>query len=207
MKKKNKVIIVILLILVAYISWNYIPEIIFKINYGVSNANEESNPIGNIYLLSSPAFDFSMDRPIGHSWIQIENTSNSPFTIAETIVEPNDSISFGTTAMPRMSHRGIWINVEGYNENYLENIGVSGSFYEEDLIYLEDYLKEHDKWTLLYNCVTFATGIWNNLYVGEEDKYYALTPFGLYKDIIKSDEYILDMEININKKFKPFAID
>lgn len=192
----KKTLVIVLICSVFYINLVMIQEIMFQFEYGSSVATEQSEKIGIISLYASPIPIPTISRPIGHSFIVIENTSDKSFSINGAEVMPNESISLGTTAVPSLEHRGIWKNIEGYNKYYLENIAISGDFYAEDLDYLDNYLKEHDKWTLAYNCVSFAVGVWNNSLSGSFEQFRAITPIQLYIKILNSDNNKLDKELN-----------
>lgn len=204
MKRFKKILLIIVIVILVYFGLDIASQVVFKVNYGSSTATADDEVIGTVYLMASPVRSFAWDRLVGHSWILIENTSDEPFFLADTEVDPGQSISFGTTAMPGMDHRGIWVNVEGYNSNYLDNVATSGDFYDKDLEYLEVYLKHHDRWSLMYTCVSFATGIWNNISAGQGNEYHALFPEGLYRKIKKRDEYILNKDIDVCSYYKPY---
>ncbi len=171
---------IILLWCIFTISSALIPEIRFLSTYGSSTATTESTKVGTISLYSSPVFLPSPSRVTGHSWVYIKNTTNEDFKILDYTVRPNEGISFGTTSNPSMQARGIWVNLEGNNSLYTENISITSDFYQEDLEYLETYLINHNKWILLYNCTTFARGVWNNSYAGNYYQFTSSTPIGLY---------------------------
>lgn len=180
-----------------------IPEIIFFNKYGKSLATSESDIVGTISLYSSPVDNPSLSRLTGHSWIYIVNTSDKDIKILDNIIQPNDTISFGTTSNPAMGFSGIWVNLEGYNKYYRENISITSYLYAEDILYLENYLKFHNKWTLLYNCTTFSNGIWNNLGAGNNYKFSDITPKGLYNSLEKLEEAEINQEFTIINAFFP----
>lgn len=187
----------IILTFILLVSVLIIRENKFINTYGKVDLLEPSEKIGTISLYSSPIKSFSFKRPNGHSWIYIQNTSTEPFTLNGIVIQPNNAISMGTTAHYNISPNGIWFNIEGYNKFYKENISVTTDFYQKDLDYLEIYLENHNRWTLLYNCATFTCGIWNNLSSREVLTVRSITPVGIYNKLQKSDLF----ELN-----KPFYI-
>lgn len=200
----KKILILVFIGALIYINVIAIEEISFHNNYGSSSATVNSEKIGTLTLFASPISIPTVHDPVGHSWVLIENTSDSPIYVANVEVKPNESISLGTTAMPNMQHKGIWTNVEGYNSYYKNNISISGNFYKEDLDYLNEYLKHHDKWTLAFNCVSFATGIWNNSLAGANEQFHAILPVQLYIEMLDSDNYVLDYDFSVSKKPAPY---
>ncbi len=195
---------IILLWCIYTISIALIPEIQFLSTYGSSTANIDSTKVGTISLYSSPAGLPTPSRITGHSWVYIKNTTNEDIKILDYIVKPNTGISFGTTSNPVMDTRGIWVNLEGNNSNYTENISITSDFYQEDLEYLEIYLTNHNRWTLLYNCTTFARGIWNNSFAGSYYTFSSNTPLGLYFQIFMTGVSAINQEFTIVDDHFPF---
>ncbi len=186
---------------------NYVYELNFYRQYGKSSVNENSNKIGEITLYTSPVFKPTIKRYVGHSWIYIYNTSETSFFINGNEVKPNEGISMGTTAMPEFKDKGIWFNIEGYNSTYLNNVSITGDFYEEDLEYLNNYLLKHDRWNIFYNCSTFASRVWNGVSAGQEEKVKAFTPRGMYIKIKKIDDYDKNKEYDVNGEMIPLNKD
>lgn len=203
MKKNIKrffiaIFLIILTCIIFLIAFNGYKEYKFYKNYGSSKATVESKIVGTVSLYSSSIDRPRLERLTGHSWIYLYNTSEENIYLDDFVIKPNNGISIGTTAHPKMPHTGIWFNVEGYNSNYDDNIAITGNLYEEDLEYISTYLKYHDRWDILYNCTTFACEIWNNIYAGKENKFYSLTPKNLYKQIEKSEDYEYNKDYIIN---------
>ncbi len=195
--------LVILLLCTISIGVTIGKEYSFLISYGRSEATDESTKIGTISLYASPAYPPTLSRYNGHSWIYIKNLSGKDLDILGYTISPNEGISFGTTGSPKMSSTGIWVNLEGYNHYYRENLSITSDFYEEDLEYLEVYLSEHNKWTLLYNCTTFASGIWNNSLAGQENPVYSITPLNLHNKMSKMANVEVNREYIIEKDYFP----
>ncbi len=209
--KSNLKIKRIALLLVAYlfifININLFVEAFYVETHNTPVITDSSQKIGTISLYASPVVLPKPTRITGHSWIYIKNTSDNSFYIDDVIVPPGEGISMGTTANPKMGHRGIWINVEGYNEHYKENVSISGDFYEEDLIYIEDYLEEHDKWNIIYNCAFFSTEIWNNVSAGQGHEIRSITPVGLSLKLLNEENHRINSEINVFEYMKPYKLD
>lgn len=202
--RKTKLFFKILLILaLLYIFYNIAVETSFNMQFGRSSATENSEIVGTVSIYSSPVPYPAPNRLTGHSWIYIENTSDESFELANSVVEPNDSISFGTTANPIMHYIGIFVNLEGYNSHYLENISDTKPFYYEDIAYTDNFLKHHNKWNILYNCSTFACDLWNKL--GPDDvetnTYHALYPKQLHRQLERSGNSIINKEFFINNYY------
>ncbi len=206
--KFPKLLIILRLIIITIIlmiTIVYLREYIFKIRFGTSRATENSEKIGTVSLYTSPVFNININRITGHSWIYIKNTSDKSFFIGEVEVPKQSSISLGTTAHPKFLPSGIWFNIEGYNTNYHENISITSDFYIEDLVYLQEYIEKHDRWTIFYNCATFATGLWNNLYSGTLYPVKSMTPKSLYKEINKMKESKINYPYEIKGEMMPYV--
>ncbi len=202
-KFKNKFKVIITIVFLGFLTiaiQNVIIETNFYNKYGVSTAKETSEIVGTISIYSSPIKYPTLSRFTGHSWIYIVNNSKKNFEIAGITVPPEKGITFGTTANTSFNHKGIWFNLEGNNSYYVENISLKGDFYKEDLEYLNTYLKNHDKWNIIYNCSVFASEIWNSTYVGQDNNLLALTPIGLYNEIEKKDGYSINEEYSVFDK-------
>ncbi len=204
MNKLAKTTIVAFVIALIYINYVLISEVVFINNFGSSKVTKDSKKIGTMSLYTSPIPYPAPSRLTGHSWIYIYNTSDKPFFVNNTFVPVNDGVSIGTTANPAMPHLGVWLNVEGYNINYLENVSIEKDFYEEDLEYLETYLKYHDKWNLIYNCAYFASELWNNLSTDTTENIRAITPIGLQFKIMEEDNYQVNKYYTVYEYFKPY---
>ncbi len=206
MRKLFKIKNIFLLILIfgtLYISITVGKEYAFLLSQGRSEATAESTKIGTISLYTSPVFSPTLSRYNGHSWIYIKNLSDEDITILDYTVKADTGISFGTTGSPKMSTKGIWVNLEGYNRYYLDNLSITADFYQEDLEYLEVYLTNHNKWTLLYNCTTFANGIWNTSYAGQENPVHAISPLSLYYRLVNMKNVEVNREYIITEPYSP----
>ncbi len=204
MKLILRMTVITFIFVFVVVNYVFIEEIIFMQKFGSSKANADSEKIGTVSLYSSAIKYPTPSRITGHSWIYINNTSDKDFYLNDTLVSVDKGVSLGTTANPAMPHVGVWINVEGYNDTYLDNVSVEKDFYKEDLEYLELYLKSHDKWNILYNCAFFATDIWNNLSADREQRIFAISPIGLKLDLIKEENHEINKNYTIFEDFKPY---
>ncbi len=208
MKLLKKVLKWLFILVLAYFLilfvFTIVTETSYKFKYGSSVATENSEIIGSISIYSSPIDKFSRSRTTGHSWIYIENTSNAPFTINGNVVDVGKGITFGTTGHPSISPDGIWFNIESFNSSYLENISLTANFYREDLEQLEYYLSKHNRWNVLYNCATFSSGVWNNLYAGSQTPVFSISPKGLKRDMLKINGYEENEPFIFSKETFPY---
>lgn len=201
-KKPIKIILITILALcLVFVLYNILAESLFYMHYGRSMATEDSEVVGTVSIYSSPVPYPVPKRLTGHSWIYIENTSDESFELANSVVEPNDSISFGTTANPVMHYIGIFVNLEGYNSHYLENISDTKPLYYEDIEYINNFLNHHNKWNILYNCSTFACDLWNKLGPDNTQKYHAFWPKQLHKQLQKAGHSTINKEFFINNNY------
>ncbi len=203
----KRVVVLLIAYLFVFLNINFLIEGTYVLRHGEPVIEADSEKIGTISLYASPVPYPDIKRITGHSWIYIENTSDKSFYIDDVIVPPGEGISLGTTANPKMGHRGVWINVEGYNDHYKDNVSITGDFYPEDLKYVEEYISNHDRWNIVYNCAYFATDIWNNVSAGEGREVHAITPIGLSLKLLKTDGYSTDQEIEVFEYMKPYTID
>ncbi len=195
---------IVLLFCVFLIIYTLITETWYATKYGTSTATQDSEIIGTISVYSSPIDKFSLTRLTGHSWIYIENTSSSPFTINDIVINPGSGITFGTSGHPDLESDGVWFNIESRNSSYLENVSAKGNFYVEDLEQLEIYLAKHNKWNIIYNCATFASGVWNNTYVGSQSPLHAISPKGLRRQIKDIPNYQINEPFIFNYEMLPY---
>lgn len=193
---RNTIVMTFILFMV-YVNYNFLLEINFNKIFGQSTADENSEKIGTVSIYSSMINFPTPKRLTGHSWIYIYNETDTAFYVSDIFVPPKKGITFSTTANPVMGYTGLWANVEAYNSAYLDNISLTGDFYYEDIAYVEQYLKFHNKWNIVMNCTTFSCELWNNLYAGKDNKLRAFTPEGLYYEILQKNDFELDKSYDV----------
>ncbi len=201
----KRLFLLILIYCISLIVYTIATEAYYYNKYGVSTATNNSEVIGTISLYSSPIDKLTPTRFNGHSWIYIENTSNSPFTINGQVVDVNEGITFGTTGHPDLAPTGIWFNIESFNSSYLENVSIKVDFYKEDLEQIEIYLSKHSKWNILYNCATFTSGVWGSTYEGTQTPIFAISPKGLRYDIKKLDNHQVNEPFKLNRNVSSYT--
>lgn len=121
-----------------------------------------------------------------HSFITVKNISSSNILVGGLSgIAPNRTISVGTWGN-KNEHTGIWYNLEA---KFIASGGYSGrvshSMYltQTQLDSVNSYIRNHDSWSYLNNCSSFAVGLWNSI---SSDKYTAgspNTPQNLYNSI------------------------
>lgn len=136
---------------------------------------------GDIALLTLFTFDGTGEgklglKNLGHSFLGIENTSDSPITIGKSTLNPGDGLTFGTWSI--QIHFGVWYNVESEYiktcNKYDGRISITTGINEEDLEKMNTFINSHDYWTPTNNCSNFALNLWNTI---ADDNEELLRPF------------------------------
>jgi len=146
---------------------------------------------------------------LGHAFLSIENISNEEFSIANKVVSPSDTISFGTWSI--LKHFGVWYNVESNyiieHNKYDGRVSITIGINEENLKTITNYILNNDTWNPLKNCSHFAITLWNLVAEQSEiiDKPIIYTPTHLTKIIEKFDTYETNKPIPTDSKVGYFT--
>ena len=108
------------------------------------------------------------DAPInvdGHSFFIVTNVSDTDLDVGGLMIAPGTGMTIGIRAN-RDEHAGIWYNLEGFYNYYIDNYypdlhSMQVSLNQDQLDTLNAALPNCDKWSGVFNCVAFTTAIWN----------------------------------------------
>jgi hypothetical protein len=163
-----------------------------KANAYAFDIMEDPDIIANVYVyaFNDGEVSGSMSGVPGHAFIVIENITSTPFTVGDYGVSAYETISIGT--WPKFTkHSGIWYNLETNAMN--EEVHNSTIYLEQTITYydiskINNAMNKNNKWTLLKNCSTFATAVWNSFSSRTLDASLINTPTALM-DSMKNYDY------------------
>jgi hypothetical protein len=125
-------------------------------------------------ILSITTFDGkSESKPFlkcfGHTWIGLDNRTGHTVYLKDRAIPDGEMVTFSVWAVSGLS--GLLFDLEPcYIANYGRYSGrlsLSTNIGEEQLKVIEDYMEQHDKWTVDKNCSYWSVHLWNAV-VGEE---------------------------------------
>lgn len=130
-----------------------------------------------------------------HSWIVVENLSADDITVGRYPLSANASVTVGTFGN-KSPHDGVWYNIEGYAQAS-NHVSIAMDLSKAELETVSTTINNNNSWTLLSNCSTFASTVWNSVSSTKVSAGFPNTPSGL-ADSIKSkfkDTYTKDRAI------------
>ncbi len=102
----------------------------------------------------------------GHAFLSIKNVSQSSILVGGLSVGPGKTITVGTWGNKK-EHTGLWYNLEGYFQKtsnaYVNAVSLRVNLSPNLLSTVSKNIKNSDSWSLLSNCSTFATKVWNSV--------------------------------------------
>lgn len=125
-------------------------------------------------ILSITTFDGkSESKPFlkcfGHTWIGLDNRTGHTVYLKDRAIPDGEMVTFSVWAVSGLS--GLLFDLEPcYIANYGRYTGrlsLSTNIGEEQLKVIEDYMEQHDKWTVDKNCSYWSVHLWNAV-VGED---------------------------------------
>lgn len=125
-------------------------------------------------ILSITTFDGkSESKPFlkcfGHTWIGLDNRTGHTVYLKDRAIPDGEMVTFSVWAVSGLS--GLLFDLEPcYIANYGRYTGrlsLSTNIGEEQLKVIEDYMEQHDKWTVDKNCSYWSIHLWNEV-VGED---------------------------------------
>lgn len=125
-------------------------------------------------ILSITTFDGkSESKPFlkcfGHTLIGLDNRTGHTVYLKDRAIPDGEMVTFSVWAVSGLS--GLLFDLEPcYIANYGRYTGrlsLSTNIGEEQLKVIEDYMEQHDKWTVNKNCSYWSVHLWNAV-VGEE---------------------------------------
>lgn len=125
-------------------------------------------------ILSITTFDGkSESKPFlkcfGHTWIGLDNRTGHTVYLKDRAIPDGEMVTFSVWAVSGLS--GLLFDLEPcYIANYGRYTGrlsLSTNIGEEQLKVIEDYMEQHNKWTVNKNCSYWSVHLWNAV-VGED---------------------------------------
>ena len=119
-------------------------------------------------ILSITTFDGkSESKPFlkcfGHTWIGLDNRTGHTVYLKDRAIPDGEMVTFSVWAVSGLS--GLLFDLEPcYIANYGRYTGrlsLSTNIGEEQLKVIEDYMEQHDKWTVDKNCSYWSVHLWN----------------------------------------------
>jgi len=117
-----------------------------------------------VYADSDSTSSWSTD---GHAYISVKNISSSSIQVGQlTGIAPGNMVSVGTWGN-KDEHTGLWYDLEEYFTHYagafLDSASLTMQLTSSQLSSTNTYITNHDSWSVLNNCSSFASGLWNSV--------------------------------------------
>ncbi len=178
---------------------NIVPE---KICERIVGKNEtDTCPIAVLRLFSDPT-NIEENRILGfninrgrHSFLSIENVSDTSIPVGKFMLAPGKTISLGTFSSGKTKeHSGLWYGLEARNISVQNIYGPRASIRCDITRYNLDTLNNNlpqffNGWSYIKNCAYFATTIWNSICSVKITGKTPLTAKSVYDSIIKTGMY------------------
>ncbi len=119
--------------------------------------------------------------PTGHSWLYFENVSNQPVHIAAYELLPGEGVSVGSYC-GFSNGFGVYYNIEAYKGNYDGICAKSTMLASQELETVNDKICNNNFWEFFFNCVFFATNVWNS--VADTYSHYTFFPLLHMLDLV-----------------------
>ncbi len=129
-------------------------------------AYEEVQPRSEYYLTvtivsDSDGIASSITEYLGHAFLIVRNDSTFPITVGHMQIPAETAITIGTFGTID-AHKGIWYNIEGYNQGYYKGTAATYAVPQSDISALNYAINSHDRHSgLSDNCAAFARDVWN----------------------------------------------
>lgn len=102
---------------------------------------------------------------LGHTFLSFENISSENVNIGKMSVAPGETVAVGTWSV--LSHFGIWYNLEGnyidFNNKYDGRVSITIGINNDDLVKVNKFIEENDRWNPIKNCSYFALNLYNTV--------------------------------------------
>ena len=156
--------------------------------------------IGELIILSTMDNDSSGSSTpaiTGHSWLMFKNLSGHTLDLGHVQLSDGEEIALGTRGN-KNEHIGLWYGYEQYFESsYNERISLT-LYIETQAQYdsMNEYILQHDEWSLFYNCSSFASELWNIVFPDYEiDAGSINMPSEVYFSISEYDESEMNRDL------------
>ncbi len=102
----------------------------------------------------------------GHTWIYIENLTDSGIQVGAVVVPKGKGVSVGSYGTTIADGAGLYYNVEAWryrNVDPIDWIHISKDLTEEDLVKVSNKIVNTNTWSYILNCAYAAIRIWNTV--------------------------------------------
>lgn len=125
----------------------------------------------------------------GHSFLVVENVSDTAQTVGGMTLAPGTCISMGTYGNKR-EHAGLWFGLESYlhtteQRPFSDCISIQTSLDAAQLDTLNQNLLRADHWSSLHNCASFVIAMWNAVCADTVEPAQPFCPATLKADIMQ----------------------
>lgn len=98
---------------------------------------------------------------VGHTWVYIENTSDTEILVGSYSLSPGEGVSVGTAGIAGGKGPRMYYNLE--SDIFINSGYISTKDYvtKEELDKINERLPYLDRWDPFFNCTYSATQIWN----------------------------------------------
>lgn len=98
---------------------------------------------------------------IGHTWVYIENSSDTEILVGSYSLSPGEGVSVGTAGIAGGKGPRMYYNLE--SDVFINSGYISTKDYvsKEELDKINEKLSHLDRWDPFFNCTYSATQIWN----------------------------------------------
>lgn len=143
----------------------------FPSNIELESRNVNSGDVDKLLIVEAPSSEKAQARVDS----DLDDRSSSSAVAIMRIFAINDgglSVGSGKTVTVgtwgnKNEHTGLWYNLEGYFQNstnaYANAVSLRVDLSSNLLSTVSQNIKNNDSWTVLSNCSTFATKVWNSV--------------------------------------------
>ena len=100
---------------------------------------------------------------LGHAFVGVTNLTDEAYQVAGYRLQPQETVTIGSWSMS--GHFGLWYNIENYYMNekgrYEGRLSLDQDFSASALNAINEYLYDHDYWSLFKNCSYLALNLFN----------------------------------------------
>ena len=108
---------------------------------------------------------FGVRASTGHAWVYFENLTDHNITVGTYTLPPEEGVSVGTFCFSVDDGPGVYYNVESYNmtkEAMAKTLYIYIDLDQKTLNKVSDQINLCNYWSLIHNCLWFATTVWNS---------------------------------------------
>lgn len=95
-----------------------------------------------------------------HSFVAVENLTSGNINVGHMSIPGGGTVTMGTWGNIQ-EHKGIWYNLEGFFP-MATHVSVHNFINSSELGAMNNKVNSIDRWSVLVNCSSFATDVWNS---------------------------------------------